>query len=38
MDFKEYLRAARLDPEKGDKIQYMTMVVLLQIILEWQMH
>ncbi len=25
MDFKEYLRAARLDPEKGDRVEYMTM-------------
>ena len=25
MDFKEYLRAARLDPENGDKVEYMTM-------------
>ena len=25
MDFKEYLRAARLDPEEGDKTQYLTM-------------
>lgn len=25
MDFKEYIRAARLDPEIGDKAEYMTM-------------
>ena len=25
MDLKEYMRAARLDPEKGDELRYMTM-------------
>lgn len=38
MNFKEYLRAARLDPEKGDRAEYMTMAdkMLSNVFVEGQ--